>query len=157
MNTDKYQEITYRQFINDFLLGEHVNSITVNEGGRVCVTIKDSFQGADGRDYSSLRAQIPQQFIFHVPDISAFMSEVETIQLEQGKTHDELLHVDYHTAMISSRMLWNVLNIAFLLLIGLSVIPRKGGMNNMMSKAMGIEPKSIEIVKNTGVFIERYL
>ena len=132
-----------------------MQSITVSERGRVWITIKEDFQGEDGRGYLSLRNETPQHYVLHIPEIVPFMTEVETIQLEQGKTHNELVHVDYQTPMISRRALWNGINIAFLLLIGLTMIPRKGGMNNMMSKAMGIEPKSIEIVKNTGVEMRR--
>ena len=151
MGNDRSQMITYNQFIHEFLLGDHIESIRVNERGRVLVTIKEDFQGEDGWSYTSHHNETPQYYTFHIPEIVPFMTEVETIQLEQGKTHNELVHVNYQTPIISRRMMWNGMNIAFLILIGLTMIPRKGGMNNMMSKAMGIEPKSIEIVKNTGV------
>lgn len=85
LNNDRSQEISYNQFIHDFLLGDHVQSITVSERGRVWITIKEDFQGEDGRSYLSLRNETPQHYVLHIPEIVPFMTEVETIQLEQGR------------------------------------------------------------------------
>lgn len=85
------------------------------------------------------------------------MKNVEDMQLELGLSREDFVPMSYRTATVGSDTVSTLISLAMFVLIASMFFPRKGGMNNMMSKAMGIEPKSIEIVKNTGVFIERYL
>ena len=73
------------------------------------------------------------------------------MQLEQGKSRQQLVPVSYHASAVSRDAMSLLFSLTLLLLIGSSLLPGKGGMNGMMSKAMGLGPKNIEIVKNTGV------
>ena len=83
------------------------------------------------------------------------MKNVEEMQLDLGLAREDFVPMSYRTATVGNDTVSTLISLAMFVLIASMFFPRKGGMNNMMSKAMGIEPKSIEIVKNTGVEMRR--
>ena len=93
------------------------------------------------------------QYQFDVPDTADFMKNIEDIQLEMGLRREDFVPMSYRTAALGSDTMSMLISLAMFLLVASMFLPmgKKGGMNGMMSKAMGLEPKSIEIVKNTGV------
>lgn len=143
--------LTYDQFVKDFILPGHAQSVSLSQSGRVVVTTAQDFQGPTGRSYVAMSGARPQEYVMTVPDPAAFLQELEFMQLEQGKSRQQLVPVSYHASAVSRDAMSLLFSLTLLLLIGSSLLPGKGGMNGMMSKAMGLGPKSIEIVKNTGV------
>lgn len=93
------------------------------------------------------------QYQFDVPDTADFMKNIEDIQLEMGLRREDFVPMSYRTAALGSDTMSMLISLAMFLLVASMFLPmgKKGGMNGMMSKAMGLEPKNIEIVKNTGV------
>ena len=79
------------------------------------------------------------------------MKNVEEMQLELGLAREDFVPMSYRTATVGNDTVSTLISLAMFILIASMFFPRKGGMNNMMSKAIVSEPKSIEIVKNTGV------
>ena len=143
--------LTYDQFVKDFILPGHAQSVSLSQSGRVVVTTAQDFQGPTGRSYVAMSGARPQEYVMTVPDPAAFLQELEFMQLEQGKSRQQLVPVSYHASAVSRDAMSLLFSLTLLLLIGSSLLPGKGGMNGMMSKAMGLGPKNIEIVKNTGV------
>ena len=91
-----------------------------------------------------------------MPDESDFMKNVDEIQLELGLDRSEFVPMSFRNAAFGKDPLGSIVSILMLLVFASMILPLsrgKGGMNNMMSKALGIGPKNIEIVKQTGVGI----
>ena len=112
------------------------------------------FQTLAGKSYQAKRDNQPIHYYFDVPNTSDFMKNLEDIQFELGLPREEFVPMSYRTATVGNETVSTIISLAMFMLIASMFIPfgkGKGGMNGMMSKAMGIEPKNIEIVKNTGV------
>ena len=89
-----------------------------------------------------------------MPDESDFMKNVEEIQLELGLDRSDFVPMSYRNATFGKDPLGSIMSIIMMIVFASLFLPMlrgKGGMNDMMSKAMGIEAKNIEIVKQTGV------
>lgn len=91
------------------------------------------------------------RYCFTVPNTSEFMMNVEEMQLEAGWSRFDFIPMNYRESTLPRNFMQLVVDIAILTMIFGPMMRGKGGMNNMMSKALGIGPKNIEIVKQTGV------
>ena len=89
-----------------------------------------------------------------MPDESDFMKNMEEIQLELGLDRSDFVPMSYRNSTFGKDPLGSIMSIIMMIVfisIFMPMFRGKGGMNNMMSKAMGLESKNIEIVKQTGV------
>ena len=82
------------------------------------------------------------------------MKNVEEMELELGLDRADFVPMSYRNAALGKDPLGTIMSLLMLVIFASLFIPMgrgKGGMNNMMSKAMGLDSKNIEIVKKTGV------
>lgn len=90
-------------------------------------------------------------YAFSVPDTAVFMKQVEEMELEAGWSRFDFIPMEYRKSALPRNFVPLMIDILFLALIFGPMFRGKGGMGNMMTKAMGMESKNIEIVKKTGV------
>ena len=150
--TDNTKPITYDQFVKDFLLPRHIQSLTLSSSGRVYFTLTADCKGRDGTLYPVLNPSdnTTQQYCLDVPDVAAFLLETEHLQLEQGIPRSLFVPIDYKAPSVSGHTISNLMSLALFGLLFFSMFSGRGGVNGI-TKAMGIGSKNIEIVKKTGV------
>ena len=78
------------------------------------------------------------------------MQKVEDMEAEAGWSRFDYIPMNYRSSSLPQNFIPVMIDLLFLFLI-FGPMFKGGGMNNMMSKAMGIDAKNIEIVKKTGV------
>lgn len=86
-------------------------------------------------------------YTFTVPDINSFLHNLEEIQIDQGKTRDQFIRVDFTTPLVSEStksLLFSIIMLSLMVMVF-------RGPSKSMSKMVGIESKKVEVVKNTGV------
>lgn len=82
------------------------------------------------------------------------MKNVEEMELELGIDREDFVPMSFKNAALGKDPLGTIMSILMLVIFASIFLPMgrgKGGMGNMMTKAMGLESKNIEIVKQTGV------
>ena len=79
------------------------------------------------------------------------MQKVEDMEAEAGWSRFDYIPMNYRSSSLPQNFIPIMIDLLFLFLIFGPMLRSGGGMNNMMSKAMGLESKNIEIVKKTGV------
>ena len=79
------------------------------------------------------------------------MRNVEEMELEAGWSRFDFIPMNYRQSSLPKNIVPLIMDVLLLFFIFGPMLRGKGGMNNMMSKAMGLESKNIEIVKQTGV------
>ena len=80
------------------------------------------------------------------------MQKVEDMEAEAGWSRFDYIPMNYRSSSLPQNFIPIMIDLLFLFLIFGPMLRGGGGMNNMMSKAMGLESKNIEIVKKTGVW-----
>ena len=108
------------------------------------------FEGVTGRKYIHDENNSTVYYSFNVPDTSEFMQKVEDMEAEAGWSRFDYIPMNYRSSSLPQNFIPVMIDLLFLFLI-FGPMFKGGGMNNMMSKAMGIDAKNIEIVKKTGV------
>ena len=78
------------------------------------------------------------------------MQKVEDMEAEAGWSRFDYIPMNCRSSSLPQNVIPVMIDLLFLFLI-LGPMFKGGGMNNMMSNAMGIDAKNIEIVKKTGV------
>ena len=164
MGNKKDNKVTYDEFMKEFLLKGHIKEISVADGGKVYIELLEGwyfnllfhidFDGANGKHYIHSKNNQPYYYQFDIPDSADFMKNVEEMELELGLDRADFVPMSYRNAALGKDPLGTIMSLLMLVIFASLFIPMgrgKGGMNNMMSKAMGIDAKNIEIVKKTGV------
>ena len=86
-------------------------------------------------------------YTFTVPDINLFLHDLEEIQIDQGKTRDQFIHVDFTSPLVSE----STKSLLFSIIMLSLMIMMFRGPSKSISKLIGIESKKVEVVKNTGI------
>ena len=74
------------------------------------------------------------------------------MQYELGVPRSQYINVEFATSKFDASSISALSSLVFILFLASMMIPRgRGGGMGMMSRVMGLESKTVEIVKNTGV------
>lgn len=128
-----------------------MSSLRLKKVGTFAIISLVDFEGITGRKYNANNAGGTIYYTFSVPDTSEFMKQVEEMELEAGWSRFDFIPMNYRKSPLPRNFVPLMIDVLFLVLIFGPMLRGRGGMGNMMTKAMGVDAKNIEIVKQTGV------
>ena len=145
------QPLNTSYFIKDLLFSKHIKSLTFNSNGKAYVSLDDDVT-SENRTYKSSADNVI--YYFEIPDVSSFLSYLYTVQSAAGIPPDQAVYPVYTKNIFSLDFLSLLVSVGIFFLLGRFALQfRRGGTDNMMTRALGIESKHFEVIKNTGVVV----